>query len=201
MSLPSSGSPSCPLGHPQGTHGVHSWNQGPVSATMPDGCPRQPSLAQGGALGSEEPGSPSAKGIFSQLIPTLRSSKINLGREAWDSSLGWGPSNPSDSPREKQRLWGWGEPSLIPGSGDRGWPSVWVSVCLFLSLGPPVSLGLSHCHSVGPKAPHLTPEVVPPSRRMAGTHLNILPVTCPRSQARPAFPTPHQPHGLPAGLV
>lgn len=88
MSLPSSGSPSCPLGHPQGTHGVHSWNQGPVSATTPDGCPRQPSLAQGGALGSEEPGSPSAKGIFSRLVPTLLSSKINLGREAWDSSLG-----------------------------------------------------------------------------------------------------------------
>lgn len=157
ISLLSSGSPSCPLGHPQGTHGVHSWNQGPVSATMPDGCPRQPSLAQGGALGSEEPGSPSAKGIFSLLVPTLLFSKINLGREAWDSSLGWGPSNPPDSPREKQRLWGWGELSLLPGSGDRGvcgrvcGPSVWVSACLSLSLGPSVFPGLAHCHSVAPR--------------------------------------------------
>ena len=73
-----------------------------------------------------------------------------------------------------------------------------VSLPVFGSLCVSRSCSLSFCC---PEAPHLTPEAAPPSSRMADAHLSILPVICPRSQARPAFPTPHQPYGLPAGLL
>ena len=159
-------------------------------------CPPAPKSAPGGALGSDQPGSPRTKGTFSWLVPTPPSFKINQRIEGWDSPLGCGPSSPPDTLWERCKgCGGGGSQASSPGPRTGKSQGYLVSVGLSVSLHVfgSLCLSISLCHSVRSEVLLLMLEVAPPFSCMAGAHPDTHPVTAsPRRRPRPT--EAHFPH-------